>query len=278
MDKKDFFEKKSRYFPLFYFYIPSACFFPALLYTSGIRKTVMKRIMPAIVFSSETYRIDPADIAVLKDAPHFSPSGEKTEHPVVLIGCNPVAEDFSSEDVLLSGRDAVIRAMEEKRPFIPVRMAFIPRNKPYDVLSPLIRKLRYKIRFYGSNIYHISPKDVRKMKIERTEKTRENAYSFTNPKYRMPLQERRDEYDRIFNSIKENGFKDDDPIDIMLCRLAGSKDCVNNGHHRIGISLELGLDRIPVRFSAAGAAPRFFRPALRLFSTFNLAFKRRFGH
>ena len=116
------------------------------------------------------------------------------------------------------------------------------------------------------------------MKIERAIKTRENAYSFTNPKYKMSPEERNKEYNRIFNSIKENGFTKDDPIDIMLCRLLESKDCVNNGHHRISVALELGLNRIPVRFSAAGAAPKFLRPALKFFSTLNLAFKRHDRH
>ena len=56
------------------------------------------------------------------------------------------------------------------------------------------------------------------------------------------------------------------------------KDCVDNGHHRMGIALDLGLKKIPVRFCAAAAAPAFLRPLMRLFSTLNLAFKRRIGH
>lgn len=233
--------------------------------------------MASFVFSSEIYKITPSDLAVLKDyeGNDFSIVSDEI---VVLLGHNQQITDNSSPDLLISGRAAVQKAVEEKKPFIPVRFVFTPANKRFDVFSPVIRKLRYKIRFYGSNVYHLDPKDIRAMKIERTIKTRDNAYSFTNPKYKMSLQERSDEYDRIFNSVKNNGFNDEEPIDIMLCRLAGAKDCLNNGHHRMGIAIELGLNRIPVRFSAAGASPKILRPFLKWFSTINLALKRRFGH
>lgn len=231
--------------------------------------------MRALVYSSEIYPIVPQDIAVLNDGADMPDTSDEI---VVLIGNNKIGGDKTDADVLIKGRAAVRKAIEENTPFIPVRFAFIPANKRFDLLSPLIRKLRYKIRFYGSNVYHINPQSIRALKIERTFKTRENAYSFTAASRRMTRQERDAEYDNILNSIKENGFSDSDPIDIMLCRLAGAKDCVNNGHHRMGMALELGLDKIPVRFSAAGASPKILRPVLKLFSTFNLAFKRRFGH
>ncbi|MBR1778419.1 MAG: hypothetical protein IJ752_07565 [Alphaproteobacteria bacterium] len=233
--------------------------------------------MPVLVFSSEIYRIAVADVLALENGKDIGVP-DTADEVIVLIGTNPMIGDTANKDVLIKGRDIVRKAAEENIPFIPVRLAFIPANKPFDLLSPIIRALRYKIHFYGSHVYHLDPKDIRAMKIERTIKTRENAYSFTNPKYRMPPQERKEEYSRIFNSIKENGFQDDMPIDIMLCRLFGAKDCVNNGHHRMGIALELGLNRVPVRFSAAGAAPKILRPALKFLSTANLAFKRWFGH
>lgn len=232
--------------------------------------------MSRFVFSSEVYPIDPADISVLGNAFVSLPACD--DEVVVLIGNNKISGDTTNADVLIKGRAAVQKAIDEDKPFIPVRFAFIPANKRFDLLSPLIRKLRYKIRFYGSNVYHINPESIRALKIERAFKTRENAYSFTVSSRRMTRQERDAEYDNILNSIKENGFLDNDPIDIMLCRMAGAKDCVNNGHHRMGMALELGLNKVPVRFSAAGASPKILRPALKAFSVVNLAFKRRFGH
>lgn len=227
------------------------------------------------VLSSEIYELSADDVSVLPDAggDAFSDDGI-----VILLGRNPRREDSGNKDVLLCGRALLDRAVKNGSAFVPVRLAFVPANSRFDFLSPFIRNLRNRIRFYGSNVYHVRPQDIRALKIERTFKTRENAYSFTKSSRRMTRAERDAEYDRIAGSIKENGFRDSDPIDIMLCRLTGSKDCVDNGHHRMGIALDLGLDKIPVRFCAAAAAPAFLRPLMRLFSTLNLAFKRRFGH
>ena len=52
----------------------------------------------------------------------------------------------------------------------------------------------------------------------------------------------------------------------MLCRRTGIKDCVDDGHHRIGICVEHNIDRIAVRFRAAGALPhRLQKLLLRFF-------------
>ncbi len=230
--------------------------------------------MRRFVFSSELYELSAGDVAVLPDAPDAAPDGGI----VILLGRNPRPESHESKDVLIGGRAALNRAIKDGSAFVPVRFAFVPANGRFDVLSPFVRKLRNKIRFYGSNVYHVRPRDIRVLKIERTFKTRENAYSFTKSSRRMTRAERDAEYDRIADSIRKDGFRDDNPIDIMLCRLTGAKDCVDNGHHRMGIALDLRLDEIPARFCAAAAAPAVLRPLLRWLSTLNLAFKRRFGH
>lgn len=230
------------------------------------------------VYSSEIYMLAAEDVLALPSSSQPEKLPQNRDEIIILLGHNRKLEEKDSKDVLLKGRAAAEKAVAEGKAFIPVRFAFIPGNRCFDLLSPLVRKLRYRIRYYGSNVYHIDPKYIRALKIERTIKTRENAYSFTNPKYRMTQQERDDEYNRIYNSVKENGFDDNEPVDIMLCRLMGAKDCVNNGHHRMGIALELGLEKIPVRFSAAGASPRFIRPVLKGLSAVNLELKRRFGH
>lgn len=229
------------------------------------------------VLSSEIYRVSPSDLMALNDG-EISGEADYTDEVVVLLGHNGSIGSTDNRDVLIKGRAVIRKALDDRLPFIPVRFAFIPANKPFDLLSPVIRAMRYRIRYYGSNVYHLNPKDIRAMKIERSVKTPETAYSFTHSGRIMSKQERKDEYKRIYDSIRDNGFSDAEPIDIMLCRLCGAKDCLNNGHHRMSIALELGLDKVPVRFSAAGAAPAFLRPVLKKFSTFELALKRRFRH
>ncbi len=230
------------------------------------------------VLSSEIYPLAVADVRALPDAD--ASETDAADEIVVLLGRNPAPPQQMSApplpDTLVKGRAAVERAAAAGEKFVPVRFAFVPANARWDVFSAFIRKRRNKIRFYGSAVYHVPPAAIRALKIERAFKTRETAYSFTAPIRRMTRQERDAEYDRISDSIKENGFLDSEPIDIMLRRLTGAKDCVNNGHHRLGIALELGLDAIPVNFSASAVCPAVLHPVLSLFSTWNLAFKRRF--
>ena len=234
--------------------------------------------MRRAVFSSETYPLAVADVLALPDA--NAPQINTADEIVIMLGRNSAPPQQMDApplpDTLIKGRGAVERAAAAGEKFVPVRFAFSPANAQWDVFSAFIRKYRNKIRFYGSNVYHVPPAGIRALKIERAFKTRETAYSFTAPIRRMTRQERDAEYDRISDSIKENGFLDSEPIDIMLRRLTGAKDCVNNGHHRLGIALELGLDAIPVNFSASAVCPAVLHPVLRLFSTWNLAFKRRF--
>lgn len=235
--------------------------------------------MRRAVLSSEIYPLAVADVLALPDADAATaPEIDAADEIVILLGRNPAPPQQISApllpDTLVKGRGAVERAAAAGEKFVPVRFAFVPANARWDVFSAFIRKRRNKIRFYGSAVYHVPPSGIRALKIERAFKTRETAYSFTASIRRMTRQERDAEYDRISNSIREKGFLDSEPIDIMLCRLTGAKDCVNNGHHRLGIALELGLDSIPVNFSASAVCPAVLRPALRRFSTWNLAFKR----
>lgn len=235
--------------------------------------------MRRAVLSSEIYPLAVADVLALPDTDAAAALEiDAADEIVVLLGRNPAPPQQTSApllpDTLVKGRGAVERAAAAGEKFVPVRFAFVPANARWDVFSAFIRKRRNKIRFYGSAVYHVPPAGIRALKIERAFKTRETAYSFTASIRRMTRQERDAEYDRISNSIREKGFLDSEPIDIMLCRLTGAKDCVNNGHHRLGIALELGLASIPVNFSASAVCPAVLRPALRRFSTWNLAFKR----
>ena len=71
----------------------------------------------------------------------------------------------------------------------------------------------------------------------------------------------------------KKGFDDNYPIDIMLLRMLGIKDTVNNGHHRMGIAVECKLPQISVRFSAAGQAPRLLHPLLRVIANIAIRIK-----
>lgn len=222
--------------------------------------------MENLGFSSEIYTIDPRDLVVLEDSLLLS---EKDDDVILLIG----DEKKNIPDTLLKGRETVERAIIENKDYIPVRVAFVPRTKKYDFISPLIRKLRYKYKSFSSNIYHTTPMDIRRLRIERSFRTKENAYSFTKKKYRLGDEIRNELYENLYNSMKANGYDDKYPIDILLCRNLGVQDTVDQGHHRMSVAIDCQTPRIAVRFGAAGQAPKFLQPLFRIIARINLLFK-----
>lgn len=230
--------------------------------------------MTHICFSSEIYHLDPKDLIGLEDSnTHLTANCENDV--VLLIGEKDLYDKTKPiiYDTLLKGRDVIVKAVENNTPFIPVRIAFVSRISRWDFLSPLIRVLRYKYKAYSSNIYHIDPFEIRKLKIERSFRTPENAYQFSNPKYQMPETERIKLYTQLKESMQTKGYDDRFPLDIMLCRNLGIQDTLNQGHHRMGVAIDCNIHRVSVMFSAAGQAPKFLHPLFRLIAKFNLWFK-----
>ncbi|MBP5399811.1 MAG: hypothetical protein J6Y53_05300 [Alphaproteobacteria bacterium] len=212
--------------------------------------------------SSETYNIELADIIALNDADLPYESKGKV---VVLLRRN-------QPDSLLSGRKILEKAKKENKKYISVRIAFVSEICAYNFFCIFIRPLRKKYQYWSSNIYHMNPAEIRKMKIERSFRSKENAYTFTNPLYRRTDEERMARYEKLYNSM-ENGYDDTYPIEIMLLRMMGVKDTVNNGHHRLGIALECGLDRVAINFKVIGQAPRILKPVFKFCANLTMKFK-----
>ena len=222
-----------------------------------------------IGLSSEIYQLDPTDLLVLADSPDWCQKLTIKDEVVILLG----DEKQHQSDTLLKGRQVVENALANKQDFIPVRLAFISRTGRFDVLSPLIRSLRYKHKSFSPNIYHTNPFDIRRLKIERSFRTRENAYTFTKKKNQLEKTLRGKLYEELYQSMKKNGFDDHHPIEIMLCRSFGVQDTVDQGHHRMSVAIDCKLSRIAVRFGAAGKAPDFLRPLFLGFAKACLFFK-----
>lgn len=223
--------------------------------------------MTNLCLSSETYNIDIKDVAVLKDSP-LSKKYENRKKIVILIG----DLEHGLPDTLLCGRKILNKALKNNKKYVSAKIAFITKIKFYDFITPFIKKLRGKYKIWSSNIYHMDPLEIRRLKIERSFRDKNSAYTFTNPLYRYSESERLKRYENLYNSMKK-GFDDNYPIDIMLLRMLGIKDTVNNGHHRMGIAVECKLPQISVRFSAAGQAPRLLHPLLRVIANIAIRIK-----
>ena len=105
----------------------------------------------------------------------------------------------------------------------------------------------------SSRVYHISPIYLRKLGgLERRGKGgvgrhRDNAYDGKEETKHLTREEREERYDTLKESIDKDGFNEEFPILIML-RREGGEDQILEGHHRLNISIELGLETVPVRF------------------------------
>ena len=86
------------------------------------------------------------------------------------------------------------------------------------------------------------------MKLERTIRTTDN------PQKRAG-KDRAASMNRLLTSLRRDGYRDDKPIAVMLCRTGGLADSLRQGHHRVSACLECGVDRMAVEFVAAGVAP-----------------------
>lgn len=209
--------------------------------------------MNNLCISSETYKLELNDIIALKD---FESEYKNQNEVVILLRKN-------QPDCLLCGRSLAETAKKKNEVHIDVRVAFVSEIKPYDFVSMFVRPLRFKHQFWSSNVYHMSPFEIRRMKIERCFRDKNTAYTFTNPIYRRTDKERIERYEKLYESISK-GYNDKYPVEIMPLRMLGVKDTVNNGHHRIAVALECGLDRIAINFKVIGKAPRLLAPIFRI--------------
>ena len=76
---------------------------------------------------------------------------------------------------------------------------------------------------------------------------RDNAYDGKDEVKGWTREQKEESYDTLKESIKQEGFKEECPIIIML-RREGGEHKLFEGHHRLNIAIELGLETVPVRF------------------------------
>ena len=191
-------------------------------------------------WSSHVYPLEATDF---DDVPDYAgdsiPAGELPSDRVVLLIRK------GHPDSLVRGRDEIARRAGGT---VDVRVVFEPSVSRWNLLGTLVRVCRNRYRYHGSRVYHISAKAVRGMKIERAIRTTDN------PQQRAG-KDRAASMSRLLTSLKRDGYRDDKPIAVMLCRTGGLADSLRQGHHRVSACLECGVDRMAVEFVAAGVAP-----------------------
>ena len=145
-----------------------------------------------------------------------------------------------------------------------VHIAFF-RNRPaWDILAPFCRAFRNRFHAFGTNVYHIDPKKIREMNLERGKRTIENAYRYA--KWPLSDEQRQKQYNDLKNSLEKNGYDDKYPIEIMLCRSFGVKDTIYQGHHRIMFCVDMNVPLAGIRFMYVTHAPHLLQKPMLLLS------------
>ena len=108
--------------------------------------------------------------------------------------------------------------------------------------------MRRNVTVESSEVYMLCPRHLRELDVELMQRTRDNAYRSHRECKHLSDAERALLYDELRAKIEREGFRPDLPITVMLRREDGTKDKILQGHHRLAIAIELGLDVVPVRF------------------------------
>tara|TARA_Y100001960_G_scaffold327989_1_gene415691 strand:- start:302 stop:967 length:666 start_codon:yes stop_codon:yes gene_type:complete len=200
--------------------------------------------------SSELYNIELEDI---KSLPYKKIDYKFKDNNAVYI---LISDDGDS---IVYGKEFLNKAEKENLTHIPVRVLFNLKFPIWKVHFTLIKALRDKFRIKSPNYYHIKPQDIRELNIERGYRDETNAHLHSDAIY---LQAGNQLYLNLKKSIIENGYDDKFPMDVQLCRSYGVQDCLNQGHHRMGILIDNDIKRASIMFSAVGYIGNPLKPLL----------------
>jgi len=117
----------------------------------------------------------------------------------------------------------------------------------------LIKPLKRRFYLRSTQGFSIKLKDILDMGLPRGERNAENAYQFKNKRFYLPPEQAKADYQKLYDSIKKNGYDKSQPLYVMLNRKFGVRDQLLQGHHRIGICKELNIDEVSIAFWAAPA-------------------------
>ena len=204
-----------------------------------------------LVYSSETYLLKISELLSLADNEAYADGQE-----VVLMSGNLHKKEW---ETLLSGRKILEQAKKNGETFYPVRFAYYSFGPLVSFFIGLLKPLKRSFYVEGMFRFQMRLKDILAMNLKRGIRDEHNAYNWTNKRWAMSKEEREKRYDTLYKSIKEKGYNDRSPIFIMLNRNLGVRDQLFQGHHRLNICEELGVEELTVRFWTSTKAPSFMR-------------------
>lgn len=210
-----------------------------------------------IAFASETYLLKVEDLLSLEKSEEYVDGDEV----VVMVG------DIhkGKMDKLYSGYQTLIKAREKKIDYVDTKVGYHSIPAALALLVQLVKPLKRRCYGKGSRGYGTFLSDIQKKKLMKGRRDAKNAYQLTSKRWAMSEEKRSERYEKLYNSLKENGFDHKYPIDVLANRILGVKDQLFQGHHRINICEELGIDEVAVRFWYAPRSPELVKWVYNLF-------------
>ena len=203
-----------------------------------------------LAFSSEIYFIKAEELKSLpKNKEHKINNIQKETQAVILLN--------DTKNQLIFGFDAINNANDDE--FIKTKIAYFTYSPLKGFFLGLIKPIKRKFYTRNNESYTVLFDKLLEAKLTRGERNRENAYQWTNKKWKISPQEAQQRYLDLYESLKQNGYDKKSPMFVMLNRKLGVKDQILQGHHRIGICKEIGLKTVNISFWTAPASFRFFK-------------------
>ena len=143
--------------------------------------------------------------------------------------------------------------------FVKTRVVYISYPAFIGFLLNLIKPIKRRFYIKSTQPFIVRLQDILDAKLPRGERNAENAYQFANKRYYLNKEDAQKCYQKLYQSIEQNGYDFTKPMYVMLNRKLGIKDQLLQGHHRIGICKDLGVKEISISFWAAPASFDFFR-------------------
>ena len=194
-----------------------------------------------LVPSSHHYPFYVSDCLSLSDASvQFTP----TDDVAILLGnC-----ERGVADTLLCGREQLQRMNPADRVYVRV---YFPVAVNVSAFLSLVKYFRKRNKVFGTGVYHVSPSFLRESKLERCQRTEENAYRLHHLKVDVdnPLSA----YRRLSEQLK-GGFDDHYPLTVMLHRVKRHIDSLDDGHHRLGLCIKHQLPHVGIKFCYASSS------------------------
>ncbi len=166
-------------------------------------------------------------------------------------------EVLENDVFLVKGTEVL--SLHKDDDFVKTKVVYHSYNPIIGFFINLIKPLKRRFYVRNNTSFRVCFDRLIEANLTRGERNRDNAYQWTNKKWKITTDEAMARYDELLTSIKNNGYDENSPMIVMINRKFGIKDQILQGHHRIGICKELGIKEVNICFWTTPGSFSFFR-------------------